>query len=123
MRGRFAIVLAAFMLVASARAQDVEVQLEETGIASWSFLNPKAPVPIGTDQSIAFINGTGSRTFIVTIPFEFRAGEFETAYTVGERGWCEPAAKRFVVRAARAAQSSGLAPRCARQPRVPARPA
>ncbi|HYC59383.1 MAG TPA: hypothetical protein VEK79_07440 [Thermoanaerobaculia bacterium] len=82
MRARIAIVAAAVVFALSVHAQDVEVRLEETGIADWNFLSPKLPVAIGTDQSIVFLNETGSRTFIVTIPFEFRTGEFETAYSV-----------------------------------------
>jgi hypothetical protein len=70
------------MSSALSQTQNVRVQLNETGIAEWSFLSPKTPHPIGIDQTLEFVNTTSGRTFIVNIPFEFRAEDLDSSYSV-----------------------------------------
>lgn len=60
----------------------VRVQLEETGIASPRFQNPKAPVPLDGTRGLDFFNATSNRTFVVTIPFEMRDDEAKSKYSV-----------------------------------------
>jgi hypothetical protein len=81
------LLLAASTISAQTPVPNVTVQLDETGIAEWTFQNPKAPARLGVDQSLVFTNETANRTFVVTIPFEFRTGDpgstFGNANTTG----------------------------------------
>lgn len=71
--------------------EPLEVQLDDTGVAT-EFVNPLDPVQLqsknGQDQALRFINTTGDRTFVVTMPFVYSTLELATAYAVAdeERG-------------------------------------
>ena len=87
-----AIVFALLGVVAAAAqspppTEPVRVQLDNTGIASWRFVNPVNP-PHVDGQPLIFSNTTGDRTFVVTMPFVYSASELTRAYAIAhdERG-------------------------------------
>ena len=84
MRARSAMAGLSLCCALSVFGQDnlVRVNLEETGIASPRFQNPKAPVPLNTTDGLDFFNSTSNRTFVVMIPFEMREDEAKSKYSL-----------------------------------------
>ena len=83
----FAIVLLAPLALAQER--NVEVPLDTTGVADWTFVNP-ASVPAIDGASVIFHNTTADRTFVVKMPFVLPALERTSAFAAAKLrrgGW------------------------------------
>lgn len=76
------------LCVTAAAAAQVSPEVPETVILDASgvesrFVNPVDPIPIGR-RPLLFVNNTGDRTFVVTIPFVYTATELASAYATAD---------------------------------------
>lgn len=68
----------------STSLEPVQVLLDNRGVPD-RFVNPVNPVPVDA-QPLEFVNNTGDRTFVVTIPFAISGPELSSAYANAAAG-------------------------------------